>query len=590
MWARIRLDRQGQEATARETLEILYRDSQGHKARPGFRFLDNLLHWLELFSFFEKEHPCNLLDRVDLHTHGHESELGSTLQGAFYRAKGAFDEAVSYIYRKYFTDGISPLHNWELMVDFDFAYGYMTSDLATRLLAWSVCQAIASLGSKHPKALFHLGVYAQSLYLSEDYESSLAWYQWLWAVRRQVLGDLHPATAGAMLGVARSTPSCEIALDAAMGAYDRRLVILGFDDLLTRNARLVLDETEDNCADYLSDSEQGDTLNRWKMRHLQSQDVFAEEQRWPLRQDEDSRQTARQVARKAARRNVGLARAFLENGQVGEGLAILLRVLRLSPDSWDQWWLYPRRVATEVINRYAESLVTETDHALSNLTSALEQLWHSSSPDYPGAKLTTTWDLLQASKAGFNSTEQAKAKQNNNYDTVCIHISISLSLSLLSWTSNDLRVAEYWLSKIRAMPPEWFATKSCQDQYYGPSPLYEYLYDIVSAATNWNHQHHCLDGYDASESFVHLVLLRMIYLEPTLAARLSLGGWDFALCSASLPSSVRALDYDNQTAKGARRYRLAVREMVAEGKEFAELDRSESCFTDVRRFGMCRPT
>jgi hypothetical protein len=189
----------------------------------------------------------------------------------------------------------------------------------------------------------------------------------------------------------------------------------------------VVDETEDLCANCLSDSEQ-DTLNRWKMRHLQSQDVFADEQRWPLGQGKDFGQ---------ADRNVRLARAFLENGQVGEGLAILLHVLRLSPDSWDSRWRYVHRVATDMINRYAEPVVTETDHALSNLTSALKQLWHSSRPDYPGAKLTTallptTWDLLQASKAGITSTKQAKAAQNNNYDTVCIQLSLCLSPSMLS--------------------------------------------------------------------------------------------------------------------------------------------------------------
>ncbi len=35
-------------------------------------------------------------------------------------------------------------------------------------------------------------------------------------------------------------------LDAVMGAYDRRLAILGFDDFLTRNARLAVDIFEDS--------------------------------------------------------------------------------------------------------------------------------------------------------------------------------------------------------------------------------------------------------------------------------------------------------------------------------------------------------
>ncbi len=84
------------------------------------------------------------------------------------------------------------------------------------------------------------------------------------------------------------------------------------------------------------------------MRHLQAM-MFLPKNAAGRGLGEDSKQATRN----------GASQSIPRERPKGEGLAILLRVLRLSPDSWGR--LDARRDATDVINRYAESLITETD-------------------------------------------------------------------------------------------------------------------------------------------------------------------------------------------------------------------------------------
>jgi hypothetical protein len=569
MWAKIRLDRHDQVATARRTLEMLYRYGKTHWV--------DFLHRLELLSFYEENFPCRLLDRLDLHDHEHEIEFDAVLQGAFYRLKGTLDEAASYLYRKYFTDGISPLYDWELMVGLDDSIN-LRSSARSQVLAWAACQAVSTYGSKHPKALFHLGNYAHSLHLVGDDESALAWYQWLLAARRRVQGELHPATAGAMLGIARASisNSCQVAIDAATRAYDTRLYALGPDDYLTQNARNALDEMEDQCEGYLEDHE-NDTLSIWKMKHMRSHGASPEDARWPLRNDDDPQQAA----------NIRLARAYLTAGRLDDGTAILLHALSVWSDVCERvepgliyrgepGLIYTRQFAADVINRYSRLLTPETIPEFSNLTAALEQLWHSCNPhEHPHP-----WE------APWYSNHRA-----------CLRLSISLSLSLLSQMSGSQEMAGHWLSRVYELLPEWFAHGSCD--YYGyysengsPRLPHVYLYDVLFYALGTNHRHSWIHRHNviAVESVVDLVLSRMVFSEPSLGATLSLSGWDdFGMCSNYNALSLRNLDilYGGKTG-AKRRCPLNLDRLMTEARKSGEEDKSESCFQDTRRFSMCR--
>jgi len=432
----------------------------------------------------------------------------------------------------------------------------------SRGLGWVACQAVATFGSGHPRALYHLEDYAHYLYLAGDSKDSLAWYQWLLAVRRRVQGESHGATAGALLGIARATQDCEVAIDAAIAAYEMRLDVLGLDDTLTISTRIVLKKMEDVCQAYLQDI-QSNTLSRWKMNQVRNQASSVEGDHWILRKDWDIRQAA----------NVRLARAFLAAGHLNDGVAILLRVLRLRfVDCSFSDQIFARQLAVDVVIRYSGLLTSETVRDLSNLATALERLWRDCNPhEYSLTK--KPWE--------FNSR-------------ACLRVSFSFSLALLSQASGKAEEAEYWLAELQHISPEWFATGLCGDYVVDkgrPRLPHIHLSDIVSDAFNSNHQHLWVQDWEmvATESFVHLILSPMVYSEPALATRLALTDWNFAICSASLAVSLRYLDtlYDGKTVAG-NRCRLELKQLVAGSKHFVKQDKSESCFWDIRKFSMCR--
>ncbi|KAK1753768.1 hypothetical protein QBC47DRAFT_47883 [Echria macrotheca] len=579
MWAKIRLDRVIQEAVARETLEMLYRCAQHYgtshrleQLRDTSQRLDPL-HFMELFSFYEKKSPCNLKDRIDFYADEHQPEFDAVLEGAYYFVRGTFDEAVSYIYRKYFTDGVSPLRDWELMAILDNLMNWRTSS-HIRILAWVVCQASATHGSKHPKVLYHMGNYAHSLHMTGDIRRSRAWYEWLLVARRRVLGDSHPATAGAMLGIARLSHDCGVAIDSALGGFERRLYVLGYEDSLTVNAGNILDEIADACRDYLEDSKH-DTLDKWKMRYIRDHNISVMDPRWPLREDSDEGRIA----------NVRLARAYLEAGHVEEGTGILVNVLGALGNAWVNLWdwgyleipsysleVYAGQFAIDVVNRYSGLLASDSNRALPDLTAALERLWYANRP----------YALTPDQEGSYNAR-------------ACVAFPVSFSLALLSWAGENSEMAERWLDEIPGVFADWFARGSCPsvgNSYIGEGYTKfprRYFTHIVSEAFRPNHPWARDHSWVTTASFSHLILSRMMYLEPALGITLSLFGWDWAVCPSYLGASLRVLDvvYGGQI-KTSSRCRLPLWKLAAERKLFMEQEESESCFSDVRRFSMCR--
>lgn len=541
MWARLRLNRRDREAAAFEALQMLYRYYRTRSSGWGAS-----IHAGELFSFYETESPCNPLDMVDLGAT--EPEFGQVLRGAFYWAKGMFDEAISSVYRKYFTDGVSPLRHWELFDELShYIYIPLSSANDVRITGWIGCQAASSFGSKHPRALNVLGNYAFSLYEADEYKDSLAWYEWLLSTRTRILGASHPATAGAMLGIARATRDCDVAIPNAIEGFQRRLDILGFDDFLTRNALAVVMEMHDPgvCGEKAGESA------RWMMNFIQGRggltklfDGVVSNLGWS---DE----------------GIKLAAAFLAANEVDDGVALIVHFLSSNTDRWSDPMVYARQLALDVVFEFTGPI--SHSGRVQDLIPALERLWDISRPHGHFIHILNR--------------------------LACVQVSIPLVIFMLHRKRGDTEMADHWLAKLPDLSPEWLASGSCDDYGYqsiGKRLPHVYLKDVVYHALHWNHPM-TVPVEAVAESVVRLIINPMNFSGDALGHRLALSGWDSSLCPASLLGSLDALDaIGGADAQEVNCPRYAFGKLVVEAKQFLEQDRSESCFQDFRRTHMCR--
>ena len=136
------------------------------------------------------------------------------------------------------SDFVRPL--WHTMYLLGPIYRDTCSHESTEALyRWVLTAAWSSLPKRHPAALTIVGDLAWSLFLQRRLDESMMWYEWTLAARKHVLGPSHPATMGALMGIANIYDLIgrhEEALKLLKKVYNARLKRLGKHDWLTLNA------------------------------------------------------------------------------------------------------------------------------------------------------------------------------------------------------------------------------------------------------------------------------------------------------------------------------------------------------------------
>ena len=247
-WIRYRMDNDEKKFMARQTAMLL----RSHRGDV------NELHFDQFLAIYHDLYPCSsgtwldsnvvpcpskpTLAEVRQHLQGL-----SVAEGWALRLRGWVDEIQSYLYHRYLNDGDSSLSEWELL----YSLRSKSQRITPYIINLAICRARRTFPTKHPRILEMVGNYANSFLICgsapNHMQHARAWYWWLVLTRTQVLGPGHPATAGAYLGLGRSSNDCEVSLVLMGAACDIRIASLGSDDYLSQNALHYFAEEATRC-------------------------------------------------------------------------------------------------------------------------------------------------------------------------------------------------------------------------------------------------------------------------------------------------------------------------------------------------------
>ncbi|KAH9238364.1 hypothetical protein K456DRAFT_1173311 [Colletotrichum gloeosporioides 23] len=238
LWARLRLSPQSHEIVLQEAIQILYNYGDTYETMlSGWHIFDVLS---EMDSHSCKSSPEQIVGLFDVQPHNKPPtyNLFDHLTGWTLWFRGYCNEAAWFMIEKAFGRSNCRLYDWEII------YRLTGRSRHTHALSWVLCKGMKVFPPKHPRILEIVGNYAYSLVGSSE---SARWYTWLLNARIQVLGPRHPATAGAYLGLGLSLSNCTDAIEFSNTAFDLRNPVLGRDDVLTKNAERILNETKSRC-------------------------------------------------------------------------------------------------------------------------------------------------------------------------------------------------------------------------------------------------------------------------------------------------------------------------------------------------------
>ena len=375
MWARLQLEKGEQRRMAREML-LLLRSARNHKVPGGI-----WLHTSHLFSIFVALDPYDIDMAafrdpagnclLDASTCSTLKSLAHTVEGWAMRGRRWIDEAVRWLYKTYLADQAPPPNDWELLYGLGDALGFRPE---AEHLTYMICHAGRSYPWKHPRVLEMLGNFAYSVYFSHpDSTDAVPYCRLLWATRAQVLGFNHPATAGALLGIAFSLKhdnekDSREAVAKAIAACKIRIGLLGFHDVLSRNAIRILGEVADDCRDLGIESAALDAA-RFLLVALEQaggRKKAPEELIWSIKLLEY------QVDK--------VIIELLKAGKLTEGLPPLLLLIELD-DGLNDLWVDTGRLALKM------APIISILSALDSVADALEAKWRATLDD------ATPWSL-----------------------------------------------------------------------------------------------------------------------------------------------------------------------------------------------------
>ncbi|KAK4206916.1 hypothetical protein QBC37DRAFT_107221 [Rhypophila decipiens] len=541
LWARVRLDRREQENMAFEALPLFYR-SPRRTLLPIYYDLEDII------LFYQKYDPCNLEEVFrfgDL-----DFAVRDRIAGWLLRIKAALIEPIWSLYRNIFVaDRASSLTHLEV-------FTYITSDLV--LLgdfSWIMCQLGRSFGTRHPSTVYWLGNFAHSKYEMDELWLSLRIYKWLFVSRSGILGINHPATTGAMMGISRAPVRkmperglegkglhdvCPTALHYAMGAYERSLLRgQGEDGLRGRNALTVLNEVK--CA--------------W----------FHQIQYWKTQAN-------------------------------GPGLSTYSDELKSPKDALD-WFIVIKPILPppQPLVSLERPETRNTDYhstlqgiyGFSNVQNSLKELIIDPQFHTGCAKnYYFTGFVTGVQELGHKVSNHP----NLSYDSAtCVQMSAAIALYRV-YTMGQPREhsdAGRWVERLlNEIPLEWYADGFCDSELWMNDQAwlsYDYLNSMLCAALGPFKG----DDFDLAPLYLTTLLtMRALLLLERLGYRMILDGWDRGLCLVRVVMDLKSM-LRLEDRRGSIFKHPAI---VAAAEEMIELlgdDRSEWCFSDLRRAHMC---
>ncbi|KAF3807885.1 hypothetical protein GCG54_00007621 [Colletotrichum gloeosporioides] len=246
LWARLRLGTEEHEAMLQQALSILHNYGNPQEYLQHERHLFNILSKTESHSC--ESSPEEVVGLMSVEPYNNEPPIFSFLDhltGWTLWLRAYCNEAAWFIFEAIFGQSNRRLYDWEII------HRLASGGRHTDALSWALCNGMKVFPPKHPRILEIVGNYAFSMienpWNHERREDALRWYTWLLSARFLVLGPMHPATAGAYLGLGMSHDNCTIAIRSSTTAFDIRYAILGKDDFLTQNADRALNETKNRC-------------------------------------------------------------------------------------------------------------------------------------------------------------------------------------------------------------------------------------------------------------------------------------------------------------------------------------------------------